>query len=165
MLKRTSRGMLSNFGNSSMHIRKYTDKDILIMKNRRLNGETWDSIAKDYNVHRATVCRLVANFNPIIDNRVIPKGFIPLSAFCEHNGIPYETAIYHCRKKNVNVLKKDNRIYIHRDTIFENKKFISQDKIDRINELFHLGYNKTNIAKDVGISRFTVASYLKLEII
>lgn len=165
MLKRTSRGMLSHFGNSSMHIRKYTDKDILIMKNRRLSGETWDSIAKDYNVHRATVCRLVANFNPIIDNRVIPKGFIPMSVFCDHNGIPYETAIYHCRKKNVNVLKKGNRIYIHRDTIFENKKFISQDKIDRINELSKLGYTKTDIAKEIGISRYTVASYLKLEII
>ena len=165
MLRLTSRGMLSHFGGSSMHIRKYTDEQILIMRNRRLNGETLDSIAKDYNVHRGTIRRLILRYNPIIDNREIPKNFIPLSIFCEHNGIAYETAIYHCRKKNTNVFRKDHKIYIHRDTTFENVKFISQDKIDRINELSNLGYNKSNIAKEVGISRYTVASYLKLEII
>lgn len=47
----------------------------------------------------------------------------------------------------------------------DKEKFISQDKIDRINELSKLGYTKTAIAKEIGISRLTVASYLKLEII
>ena len=160
-MKKTSKGMLSHFAGSSKHKRKYSDKDVEDMRNRRLKGETFESIAKDYGITRSAIAKAIQRHNPILDNSVLPKGYIHISDYCALNGLNYNTVVYHIRAKNIPVIKHKNKVYIKEDTVITNDKFIDDDKIEDIHRLKNKGLNKTQIAAKLGLNRKTVAYYYK----
>lgn len=159
---KTKNGTLCFWANSSMHKQKYSDKEVLKMKNRILNGETYQSIAEDYGVTRATIAKIIKRRSPIVLNISIPKYFMALDLFCSINFINYNTAIYHIRTKDIKTIKVSNKLYIHKDTDFNFGKTISEDIIDSIIKLRKEKYNITAIANKLKINRKTVRSYLEL---
>ena len=89
-MKKTNKGMLSYFGGSSKHKRKYDDTEIQDMYRRRLAGESYRSIGATYRVHGASIHKLLQRHAPIIANTTIPKGYIHVTKFCdEHNSSSY----------------------------------------------------------------------------
>lgn len=160
MLKRTKHGFLSHWGTSSQHNRKYSDSDILNMKNRRLNGETFQSIANTYGVNRGTIRNVIQRHNPIIDNTPIPKGYIPLMEYCEKYNVPYNSLYWHIRQGNINTVKIRNIIYLDGKELEVKRLSLPEDTILAILDLYDSGMNKTKIAKQLGISRITVRRYI-----
>ena len=159
-MRLTHKGMLSHFAGSSKHKRKWTDKQIKNMRDRRLVGETFESIAKDYGVSKGSIHKAIQRHNPIIKNVTLPKGYIHITRFCEIHNMEYNTVIYHIRKKKLPTVKYNNKIYLHIDTEITNDKFINDNQIDNILKLRDKGLNITSISKQLGLNRATVRYYI-----
>lgn len=159
MLNTTHKGMISHFAGSSKHKRKYSDEQVKGMRDRILVGETYESIAKDYGVTRASIHKAIQRHNPIVKNERVPKGYIHISEYCQEHNVKYNTVIYHIKKKSLPAVKSKNKIYLHIDTELTNNKFISEDKIDMICKLSTEGLNNTKVAEKLKINRATVKYY------
>lgn len=161
MLKKTHKGMLSHFAGSSKHERKYSDKQIKDMRDRVLAGESCRAIGKTYSVSGASIYNTIKRHNPIITtNKKLPENYVHISIFCEVHNINYNTVVYHIRKKKLPKVKHNNKIYLHIDTEISNDKFISDTKIENIQELRDKGFNITQISKQLKVNRKTVRYYI-----
>lgn len=160
MLKQTHKGMLSHFAGSSKHKRKYSAKQIKDMRDRVLAGESYESIAKDYEVSRGSIHKAIQRHSPIIKNEILPKNYIHITEYCTEHNLEYNTVVYHIRKKKLPTVKYKNKIYLHIDTEITNHKFISEDKINEILSLRDQGLNITQISKHLKLNRATVRYYL-----
>lgn len=160
MLKRTKNGFLSPFGNSSMHKRKYSDEEILDMKNKILSGYTYQKVGDLYGVTRGTISGLLKHHNPIYKDEVVPKGYVTIKNYCEYHSTTYRSVYWHISKGRIKHIKVDNILYIPLVEYVVPSKCKPEDIILDILDMHDNGNNITKIAKELGVHRITVSRYI-----
>ena len=162
MLKKTKYGMLSPFGNSSKHKKKYSDTEVTNMKKLKALGKTYAEIGKLFNVSRSAIYRAIQRHNPIIDNTNIPLDYVPISEYMEEYNETYTTVYWHVRNNNLDSIKVNNKIYVPIEAKIK-RKTISEEKIDKIIHLCNTtSWSLRAIGKEVGCSYQTVKAYRDL---
>ncbi len=162
MLSKTKNGFLSHFADSSKHGRKWSDEQIEDMRSRRLKGETWQSIANDYNCDRSSIHRAVQRHNPIIENTIVPKGYIDMKTFMALSGETYMAIFHRIKRQAVDYIKIKNKLYIKHDELLIQNKHLSVEQIDAIICLHNNHFKIIEIAKALKLTRSTVSKYIKL---
>ena len=71
MLRRTKNGFLSHFGGSKQHEVQYTDKEVLSMRKRIMNGETYKSVGDRWSMRGSSVRSLIYRRFPLTEEEEI----------------------------------------------------------------------------------------------
>ena len=153
--------MLSHFGGSSKHKRKWTDNQIKNMKDRVLSGESYRSIAKDYNTSGASIHSALSRHNPVVKEEYLPYGYATIKEYCEEHGELYNAVYWHIKHKHIDSVIYKNKVYVPLNSTIK-RRTISDDKIDKILELYGDMVKKKEIANMVGVNIGTVNNYIKL---
>ena len=161
--RKSKNGFISFFTGSSVHKRLYTDEDILIMKNMKLSGMTYRAIEKELGI--SGVNKLIDRYNPIVDDTVIPDGYITIKDYCELNSITYSSAYRMIKQNKIETIKKNNKLYLDRNTVFRYRLTLSEEEIDKIIEMSRQGYTISSIRKVTGHNNKTISYYTNRETI
>jgi len=163
MLRKTTRGMLSVFGGSSMHKRKWTDETIADWEKKRESGMTYRAIGAERGVSGSSVRSALIKHGtkPIHDNMTVPKGYISIKDYCDKYGYTYGAVYHYVHLNSIEFIKISRNVYIKEDSEIK-RRTIEDMKIEAILILREGGMTQADIANVLGLNRNTVVTYLNM---
>lgn len=161
MLKLTKHGMLSPFGNSSMHKRKYPDEAIAKMKELKNLGKTFEEIGKVFGVSRGTIYSTLRRHSQLdVGNSSVPEDYVTIGRYMEEYGETYSGVYWHISKGSLPSVKIRNKIYVPLNTKIK-RRGISEEQIDKILAADD-SLSLREIGRRVGCHYLTVKAYKEL---
>lgn len=162
MAAKSKHGFISHFTGSSAHKRKFTDEEIEVFRKRRLDGETYQSIADSFSIkNRNSIRQAIQRHNPIVDNTTIPKDYIELIDYSYEHNIPRNTVYRWVKKDHLKSVKINNKYYVNRFQIYTPTTTIPNDKFTAIYILKENGFSQREIATALDLAESTISKYLK----